>query len=71
MVALPELVDRLLLAMTHMWNSGTVVTDWKNAVMNPIPKEGDLGIFYSWRGISLLDMAGNSLHGLSKRTADQ
>ena len=53
-----ELYNRLLQIMQDVWRSGTVVDDWKNAVIVPIPKKGDLRKCNNWRGISLLDVAG-------------
>ena len=41
-----------------MWNQGRVVSDWKDALIVPIPKKGDLQQCDNWRGISLLDVAG-------------
>ena len=35
-----------------------VVSDWRDAEVVPIPKEGDLHDYDNWRGISLLDIAG-------------
>ena len=63
---LPELVffggailwDRLLELMQVMWRKGEVVADWKNDVVVPIPKKGDLQRCDNWRGISLLDVVG-------------
>ena len=52
------LYDRLLQVMQDVWRSGRVVDDWKNAVIVPIPKKGDLRKCDNWRGISLLDVAG-------------
>ena len=61
---LPELVlyggvllwNRLLELMQDVWEEGNVVEDWKNAVVVPIPKKGDLKVCDNWRGISLLDV---------------
>lgn len=63
---LPELVcsggtllrDRLLVLMQDVWKEGKVVGDWKDAVVVPIPKKGNLQICDNWRGISLLDVVG-------------
>ena len=37
-----KMYNRLLQIMQNVWRSGTVVDDWKNAVIVPIPKKGDL-----------------------------
>ena len=54
----PELWDRILKLMEQMWMNGQVVADWKDAVIIPIPKKGDLKCCDNWRGISLLDVVG-------------
>jgi hypothetical protein len=33
-----ELLDRLLLIMKDLWRERTIVNDWKNAEIVPIPK---------------------------------
>ena len=53
-----EVLDRLLQVMQDVWEQGTVVDDWRNAVIVPIPKKGDMKVCDNWRGISLLDVAG-------------
>ena len=54
----PVLHDRLLQLMQDVWRDGEVVADWKNAVVVPVPKKGDLQCCDNWWGISLLDVAG-------------
>ena len=44
--------------MASVWQSGDVVSDWRDAVIVPIPKKGNLRLCDNWRGISLLDVAG-------------
>ena len=46
-------LDRLLELLQEVWKEGTVVRDWKNAEIVPIPKKGDLKHCDNWRGISL------------------
>ena len=53
-----DIQDRLLQLIQDMWAQGTVVEDWRDAVVVPIPKKGDLKLCDNWRGISLLDVAG-------------
>ena len=38
----PEFQERLLLLMDDIWRGGTVVKDWRDAEVVPIPKKGDL-----------------------------
>ena len=54
----PVLHDRLLQLMQDVWRDDEVVADWKNAVVVPVPKKGDLQCCDNWRGISLLDVVG-------------
>ena len=44
--------------LIQVWRSGSVVSDWRDAIIVPIPKKGDLRSCNNWRGISLLDVAG-------------
>ena len=53
-----ELWSRLLRLMQQVWEEQRVVTDWRDAIIIPIPKKGDLQVCDNWRGISLLDVAG-------------
>ena len=48
----------LLDVMVSVWQSGDVVSDWRDAEIVPIPKKGNLRLCDNWRGISLLDVAG-------------
>ena len=47
--------------MQKVLEEGKVVRDWQDAVVVPIPKEGDLKQCDHWRGISLLDVVGKVL----------
>ena len=51
-------MDRLLLLIKDVWKECKVVGDWKDAVVVPIPKKGNLQMCDNWRGISLLDVIG-------------
>ena len=53
--------DRLLLLLQDIWRSGHVVDDWRNALIVPILKKGNLLSCENWRGISLLDVIGKIL----------
>eukprot|EP00117_Sycon_ciliatum_P039014 scpid35652/ scgid3339/ Craniofacial development protein 2; p97 bucentaur protein len=56
-----DLHSRILTIMRKSWLEGTVVDDWRDAVVVPIPKKGDLHHCDNWRGISLLDVVGKLL----------
>ena len=42
----------------QVWESGSVIPEWRDAEIVPIPKKGDLRYCDNWRGISLLDVVG-------------
>ena len=42
----------------QVWEEGSVPSEWKDALIVPIPKKGDLSLCDNWRGISLLDVGG-------------
>ena len=51
--------QRLLALIKKVYgSSGQVLVEWRDAVIVPIPKKGDLRSCGNWRGISLLDVAG-------------
>ena len=40
--------------MHDVWKETSVPSDWRDAVLIPIPKMGELSHCHNWRGISLL-----------------
>ena len=54
----PILFDRLLVLMQAVWRDGCVFKDWRDALIVPVPKKGDLQFCDNWWGISLLDVVG-------------
>ena len=44
--------------ISQIWAGGSVVSEWRDAEIVPIPKKGDLRSCDNWRGISLLDVVG-------------
>ena len=44
--------------MHDVWKDKCVSNDWRDAILIPIPKKGDLSHCDNWRGISLLNMIG-------------
>jgi len=54
----PVLQDRLLALMRRVWDEGRVVEAWRDALIVPVPKKGNLQSCDNWRGISLLDVVG-------------
>ena len=57
----PVLHSCILAVMSWSWEEGVVVRDWRDAVVVPIPKKGDLHFCDNWRSISLLDVVGKLL----------
>ena len=48
-----------LMELVHdVWRQCSVPSDWRDAILEPIPKKGDLSSCDNWRGISLLDVVG-------------
>ena len=41
-----------------VWREERVPEEWRDAVLVPVPKKGDLTVCDNWRGISLLDVVG-------------
>ena len=44
-----------------VWRERLVPHDWRDAVLVPVPKKGNLHCCDNWRGISLLDVVGKLL----------
>ena len=53
-----EFLKRLLELVHDVWKEKSVPSDWRDAILIPIPKKGDLSHCHNWRGISLLDVIG-------------
>ena len=53
-----NLLERLVELFGSVWREGAVPQEWKDALVVPIPKKGDLSLCDNWRGISLLDVGG-------------
>ncbi len=56
-----ECTDYLLKLFQEVWKEEHVPVEWRNALIVPIPKKGDLTMCDNWRGISLLDVTGKVL----------
>ena len=57
----PVLYRVLLSLFKKVWRAGCVFDEWRDALVVPVPKRGDLNVCDNWRGISLLDVAGKLL----------
>ena len=51
----------LLNLFRQVWGEGCVFDEWRDALVVPVPKRGDLNICDNWQGFSLLDVAGKLL----------
>jgi len=51
-----KILEHLAELLSQVWREGRVSQDWRDAVILPIPKKGDLSITDNWRGISLLNV---------------
>ena len=48
--------------MVHdIWRECSIPGEWRDAILVPIPKKGDLSSCENWRGISLLDVVGKAV----------
>ena len=50
--------NTLVTLVRQVWREETTPTDWRDALLVPIQKKGDLSRCDNWRGISLLDVVG-------------
>ena len=53
-----EMMDHIIDLFATVWREEEVPQDWRDALLVPIPKKGDLTQCDNWRGISLLDCVG-------------
>ena len=52
------LLEYLMDLFQTVWMEGQVPEEWRDAILIPIPKKGDLSYCDNWCGISLLDTVG-------------
>ena len=52
------LLDYILTLFQTVWEERCVLSEWRDALLFPVPKKGDLSCSDNWRGISLLDVIG-------------
>ena len=51
-----DLLQQLVELFESVWQERVVPQEWKDALIVPIPKKGDLSLCDNWQGISLLDV---------------
>jgi len=56
-----ELIKSLTCLCNMTWSTGEVPRDWRDGIIIPIPKKGNLGDCNNWRGITLLSIPGKVL----------
>ena len=52
------LLEYIVDLFSTVWRKQKVPKEWRDALIIPIPKKGDLTLCDNWRGISLLDVIG-------------
>ena len=52
------MIKQLTKLCNSIWRSGRVPETWKEGIIIPIPKKGDLRDCNNWRGITLLSIPG-------------
>ena len=52
------LIDQFVFLVNLSFRTGKFPTDWKKAIIIPLPKDGDLSICHNYRPISLLPVPG-------------
>jgi Reverse transcriptase (RNA-dependent DNA polymerase)/Endonuclease/Exonuclease/phosphatase family len=56
-----EMIKTLAHLCNIIWRTGEVPRDWRDGIIIPIPKKGNLGDCNNWRGITLLSIPGKVL----------
>ena len=59
----PVLHDKLLALMEAVWREGEVFRDWRDAVIIPVPKKGNLQSCDNWWGICCREGDGSNYSG--------
>ena len=52
------LVTHIVILLMTVRSEQRVPAEWRDALLVPVPKKGDLSLCDNWRGISLLDVMG-------------
>jgi hypothetical protein len=53
-----ETTEKIQQLCNRIWETGEVPRDWKDGIIIPLPKKGDLKDCNNWRGITLLSVPG-------------
>ena len=59
-----EMVKRITRLCNQVWKMETVPRDWKDGIIIPLPKKGNLKDCNNWRGITLLSVPGKVMAGI-------
>jgi len=50
--------------VNKIWNTGEIPQDWRDGIIIPLPKKGDVKDCNNWRGITLLSVPGKVVAGI-------
>ena len=53
-----EFQSKILELVKDVWECGCAPSAWRDSILVPIPKKGEISSCDNWRGISLLDVVG-------------
>ena len=59
-----EMVKKITTLCNQVWKLEQVPKDWKDGIIIPLPKKGDLKDCNNWRGIALLSVPGKVMSGI-------
>ena len=59
-----EMINRITRLCNQVWKMGIVPRDWKDGIIIPLPKKGNLKDCNNWRGITLLSVPGKVMAGI-------
>src|SRR5678816_2901986 len=61
-------MNKILAHLCNMiWRTGEVPRDWRDGIIIPLPKKGNLSDCNNWRGITLLSIPGKVLASIILR----
>ena len=58
------LLEYILKLFQTVWEERCVPSEWRDALLVPVPKKGDFSCCDNWRGVSFLDVMGKLFAGV-------